>query len=117
MNKEKKKRGRPKGSKNKETKKKSNQKIVKKIEKETDKPKEKLVLKTIKPVKYKPKELKINDIYKKNSKFFLFGKYSGFISRWLPGYEKIPFDENQFTILEEFPTEVQYYNLMCGRKI
>lgn len=74
--------------------------------------------KTIKPLKkFARVKLKLNEIYNANQKFFTFSKYSFSISKWEPGQEKIPFSEKRYIILNKFPTEKQYYNLIHNDSI
>lgn len=137
MRKKKKSRGRPKGSKNKERKEKVDVKKKtlqekrkpgrpKKVENKEELPPQTIVRdptkpkagrpkkdKTIKPLKkFARVKLKLNNIYNKNKKFFTFNRYSFSISKWEPGQEKIPFNEKKYIILDKFPTEKEYYNLV-----
>jgi len=110
---QKRKRGRPKGSKGKKTLLKEKEKLQNEKKEPKTKKDRTLTLQVKKPKKVK---LKLNDIYDKNEKFFMIGKSTGFISRWEPGKEKIPYNEDHYVTLSKFPTEKQYYNIMYGKE-
>lgn len=98
---------RPKGSKNKKNKLKTE---VKKPDIEITR-----VIATEKPIVQKrfiQKILKLNKIYDENKIFYSINKYSGFISKWIPGRDKIPFDEKIYTIIDHFPNEEEYFKII-----
>ena len=109
--------GRKKGSKNKKSKKTNQLKIVKKDKEEiVSKPaKSGRSIDEIMKINVKKEKIKLNDIYKLNESFYFMNKISSFISRWKPGQEKFFIDENIYIILKKFPTEKQYYDIICSK--